>query len=78
MKCEAEMFGGYHVAIYGGGVAIAITAPNGESVHMQGEEAALATDEYIDLATDIATNPNSRAARLGEKQIADEIFGVYF
>ena len=78
MRCHVEMFGGYHVAIYGGGVSVAITAPDGTSVHLQGEESAMLVDDYNDACEDMAKGPGTRWGRMSERDVASEIFGVLF
>lgn len=78
MRVAAHMFGGYHVAVYGGGIAVTVTAPNGQSIHLQGEESAMLCDEFETALSDIAQNGNTRFARIGERAAASEILGIYF
>jgi len=72
------MFGGYHVAIHGGGIAMVITAPNGREVFLQGDDSALLSDEFETAVSDIAEGGQTRFARIGERAAASELFGEYF
>ena len=78
MRVAAFMFGGYYVAIHGGGIAMTITAPNGREVFLQGDDSALLCDEFETALSDIAEGGQTRFARIGERAAADELFGEYF
>lgn len=77
MRCYADMFGGFHLAIYGGGVGVAITAPNGTSVYLQGDDAALFMADYESACADL-DDDSTRRGRLGERETAAELCGCYF
>lgn len=78
MRVAARMFGGYYVAIHGGGIAITITAPDGREVFLRGEDSALLCDEFETAVSDIAEGCQTRFARIRERAAADELFGYYF
>lgn len=69
--------GHYKFTVYGNGIAINVTEPNGTSVFLQGDDAAMLCDEIDDAAQDIAEN-RGRWGRLGQYNAAFEIFGQLF
>lgn len=76
MQAIALTYGNYQVTNQGYGLLIRQTRTGNEKF-LQGDDAVMCHDELTDLFAD-HSEPNTRASRFSEAELAEQILGMYF